>query len=121
MNIGDITNGSVSTSKNLKQRSVDQINNPDGRIVTHKDLPEEKQELQDSVDISEEARRVLAENQKRLQELEQAREALADIPRLSAERKQEIQERIDAAYYSKPEILDKIASRITRDLGDFKR
>ncbi len=121
MNIGDITNGRVSTSKNLKHHNAEHINGPDARIVTRKDLPEEKQELQDSVAISEEARRALAENQKKLQELEQAREALADIPQLSAERRQEIQERIDAAYYSKPEILDKIASHIARDLGEFKR
>lgn len=120
MNIGDITNGSIS-SKNLKNRGVEQVNNPDARIVARKNLSEEKQELQDSVAISEEARRALAENQKKLQELEQAREALADIPQLSAERKQEIQERIDAAYYSKPEILDKIASHIARDLGDFNQ
>ncbi len=119
MNIGDISNGGVSSSKHLKHRAQ-QITTPEARIVTRTDLPEEKQEPQDSVAISEEARRALAENQKRLQELERAREALDSIPRLSAERKREIQERIDSAYYSKPEILDKIATRIARDIGEIK-
>ncbi len=121
MNIGDITNGGLSTSKHLKSRNLESVNGPDTRTSPRTDLPEERQEPRDSVAISEEARRALAENQKRLHELEKAREALDEIPQLSAERKRQIQERIDAAYYSKPEILDKIASRIARDLGDFKR
>ncbi len=121
MNIGDITNGGLSTSKHLKHRTIEQVNSPEARINPRTENSDEKQQHQDSVAISEEARRALAENQKRLQELERAREALESIPQLSAERKQEIQERIDSAYYSKPEILDKIASRITRDIGEFKR
>ncbi len=121
MNIGDITNGGVSNSKHLKHPALDQLSGQEARIVTRTEQTEDKQEPQDSVAISEEARRALAENQKRLQELERAREALDSIPQLSAERKREIQERIDSAYYSKPEILDKIASRIARDIGEFRR
>ncbi len=121
MNIGDITNGSLSSSKHLKRRSIEQVNGKDARNKLRPDQQGEQKDTQDSVAISEEARRALAENQKKLQELEQAREALEAIPQLSAERKREIQERIDSAYYSKPEILDKIASRIARDIGEFKR
>ena len=121
MNIGDITNGSLSTSKHLKQRTVENINGQGARKKVRSDLQGEQKENQDSVAISEEARKALAENQKKLQELESARDALEAVPELSAERKREIQERIDAAYYSRPEILDKIASRIARDLGEFKR
>lgn len=121
MNIGDITNGSLSTSKHLKNRTVDQFNGPESRIVTRPEMPDDKSEPQDSVAISEEARRALAENQKKLQELEQAREALDSVPQLSDERRREIQEKIDAGFYSKPEILDKIASNIARDLGEFNK
>ena len=119
MNIGDITNGGVSTSKHLKHQTIKQLKHPQGNVVTRTDTPDEKQEPQDSVAISEEARRALAENQKKLLELERAREALDSIPQLSAERKKEIQERIDSAYYSKPEILDKIASHVARDIEEF--
>lgn len=121
MNIGDITNGGLSTSKHLKHRTIEQINGSDSRIAPRTDSPEDRQEPQDSVAISDEARRALAENQKKLQELERAREALEALPQMSAERKRELQERIEAAYYSKPEILDKIASRIARDIGEFRK
>ena len=94
----------------MKHRNLEQLNGQEARIVTRTDQTGDKQEPQDSVAISEEARQALAENQKKLQDLERAREALDSIPQLSAERKREIQERIDSAYYSKPEILDKIAS-----------
>ena len=120
MNIGDITNGGVS-NRHLKHPALDPLSGQDARIVTRTEQTGDKQEPQDSVAISEEARRALAENQKRIQDLERAREALDEIPQLSAERKREIQERIDSAFYSKPEIIDKIASRIARDMGDFKR
>ncbi len=120
MNIGDITNGSLSP-KHLKRRSIEQVNGQDARNKLRPDQQGEQKDNQDSVAISEEARKALAENQKKLQELERAREALEAIPQLSAERKREIQERIDSAYYTKPEILDKIASRIARDIGELKR
>jgi hypothetical protein len=117
MNIGDITNGGLPSSKRLKQRQVDQITPVDVRNNTP-ETPDARNAQLDSVAISEEARRALAEDQKRLQEFEQARQALDDVPSLSEERKQEIRERISSAYYSKPEILTQIASRITQNLGE---
>ena len=121
MNVGDISNGGVSSSKQLKHRALENVSSKKARPAVRPELQDDKQEPQDSVAISEEARRALAENQKKLLELEQARQALDEIPEMSDERKREIQERIDSAYYSKPEIIDKIASRIARDLGEFKR
>ena len=82
MNIGDITNGSLSTSKHLKSRAVEKISSKDARNKLRPDLQGEQKENQDSVAISDEARKALAENQKKLQELEQARDALEAIPQL---------------------------------------
>lgn len=117
MNIGDITNGRLPKPKNLHQRQVDQVANGDLRNSRH-EVPDGLQHPQDSVAISEEARRALAEDQKRLQEFEQARQAFDDAPPLSEERRNEIRERISSAYYTKPEILAQIASRITQNLSE---
>lgn len=117
MNIGDITNGRLPKSKNLHQRQVDQVANGDLKNSRH-EVPDGLLNPQDSVAISEEARRALAEDQKRLQEFEQARQAFDASPSLSEERINEIRERIQSAYYSRPEILAQIASRITQNLSE---
>lgn len=120
MNIGDITNGRLPKPKNLQQRQVDQVTNGDLKN-SRQEVPDGLQHPQDSVAISEEARRALAEDQKRLQEFEQARQAFDASPSLSEERINEIRERISSAYYSRPEILAQIASRITQDLGESNK
>jgi len=117
MNIGDITNSSYSTSKHLKPHRVESLRDKDSQKSPSSEKPEENQEVQDSINISEEARIAHAAEQKKLQELELARQALNNTPELSSSRKQEILDRINSGYYSKPEVLDQIASKVSEDIS----
>ena len=117
MNISDITNSGVSTAKQLKSHHAKSVNDQESRISSVPEQSEERPETQDSVAISEEARKAHAAEQKRLQELEFAREALASSNELSAQRKQEIQDRLNSGFYTSPEVLEQTAARITNELN----
>ena len=116
MNIGDITNSSYSTSKHLKPHPIESLRDKDAQKTPVADKAEDNQEVQDSINISEEARLAHAAEQKKLQEFEHARKALDETPELSASRKQEILDRINSGFYTKPEVIDEIASKISDEL-----
>lgn len=52
----------------------------------------------------------------RADELSDARKALHRVPQMSEARMAEIKDRIKRGYYSRPEVLDRIAKRLTRHL-----
>ena len=116
MNIGDITNSSYSTSKHLKPHRIESLRDKDSQKTPSNDKTEESQEIQDSINISEEARLAHAAEQKKLQEFEQARKALDESPELSQSRKQDILDKLQSGYYAKPEVIEEIASKITEEL-----
>ena len=116
MNIGDVTKGGLDPSKHLQNRTVEQTQSIDARVSPRNELQEERSEHQDSVAISEEGRKALEEDQNRLQDLGHAREALDQLPSISKDRDREIRERMKSHYYTQPEILQQIASRIGSDL-----
>ena len=118
MNIGDVSQGSLSTSKHLKQRKVNPVAGSDAHVTHRKQHGDEQGGTEDSVAISKEARQALEADQKRVEELEEARKAYDALPTLSEERIQEIRERISQSYYSQPEVIDHIATKIVRELGE---
>ena len=116
MNIGDVTNGSLSSSKHLKHKPVDAVAGVVARTTHRRDRKEGKQDLQDSIAISDEARRALEADQKQLIELKEAREALDALPELSEDRMRELKERIESGFYLQDDIIDQVAEKIA---GNF--
>ena len=116
MNIGDVTNRSYSSAKHLKPHDVKSAKEQDARSPGLPDKSEDSPEIKDSIDISDEARKALAAEQRRLQEFEDAQALLKSLPEMSPTRKQEILERLNAGYYNKPEVISQIAARISKDL-----
>ena len=117
MNIGDITNSSYSTSKHLKPNPIESLREKDSKKAPSAEKPEDNQEIQDSINISEEARLAHAAEQKKIQDVEFARQALDESPEMSQSRKQEILDRINSGFYTKPEIAEQIATKITDELS----
>ena len=66
----------------------------------------------DRVEISAEARAVIAEQAAMQEEVEQARMALRDVPPLTEERVAAILERVKSGYYDRPEVLAEISERL---------
>lgn len=117
MNVGDVSNSSYSTSKHLKPHRIEPLREKNSRSAPSSDIAEDNQEIQDSINISEEARKAHAAEQKKLQELEQAKQALENTPELNPSRKQEIMDRLASGYYSSPEVTEQIASKISDELS----
>ena len=66
----------------------------------------------DRVEISAEARSVIAEQAAMQKEIEQARMALRDVPPLTEERIAAILERVKSGYYDRPDVLEEISNRL---------
>ena len=116
MNIGDVTNSSYSSAKHLKTQNVNSLTDQEVRTNAISEKSEDNQDVKDSIDISEEARKALAAEQQRMQEFEEAQRLLNSLPEMSSTRKQELLDRLNSGHYNKPEVLSQIAARITNDL-----
>lgn len=57
-------------------------------------------------------------NPDRGEDLNEARRALQRVPEMSEARMSEIKDRIKRGYYSRSDVLDRIAKRLTRHLVD---
>jgi hypothetical protein len=69
--------------------------------------------IEDRVELSEAAR---AQSKAKGGELEQAHEALLDMPPLDPKRKEDILRRVQSGYYSQPDVLKQVAQRLSADL-----
>ena len=116
MNIGDVTNSSYSSAKHLKPQSIKSTKDQDARNSGISEKTDENPDVVDSIDISDEARKALAAEQKRIQEFEDAQELLNSLPEMSPARRQELLERLNSGYYTKPEVISQIAGRISKDI-----
>ena len=117
MKIGDLTNSNLASSKHVKPQRVTPVGGEESHNTLGKDRQGPGQHPQDSLAISEEARRALEADQKRLLELREARAAYDALPRLSQERIDEIKQRIRSGFYTQPDTLDHVARKVARDLG----
>ena len=117
MNVGDVTNSSFSTSKHLKPHPIDPLGEKNSRTPSSPEKKEDNHEVQDSINISAEAREAHAAEQQKLQELDHAKQALDAVPELSLTRKQEILDRLNSGFYTQSEVLDQITSQVSKDLG----
>lgn len=103
-----------------KSESVNQNTDksvPSPATPSHSESGEQVQPVADRVEISEEARtRAQDEEARRNRELAFAQKALLGIPPLDEEKVAELQDRIRDRYYQKPEVIQDVAEKVTRDL-----
>lgn len=100
-NVGSATDAYTSASNASAKKAETPANAPAG----------------DRVELSEAAR---AQSKAKGGELEQAREALLDMPPLDPERKDHILRRVQEGYYSQPDVIKQIAQRLHADLTGTK-
>ena len=117
MNIGDVTNSGYSSAKHLKTNRLEALTEQEVRPAVPTDKSDDNHEIQDSLNISEEARKAHAAEMERKMDLAQAREALDELPDLSPARKQELMDRLSTGYYMQPEVLGQIAARVSKAIS----
>ena len=118
MNISDV-NTTALRSEHLKHANVGQAGAAQSSPI-RPDAEAKTEAARDRVEISDKARASLADG-RRSEELTFARKALESVPELSEERLTLLKDRIASGFYSKPEVVEKIADRVASDLGGTTR
>ena len=117
MNIGDISQGSsTSGADQLTNQRVERIAKRDGNLKLEGEDGKGRHAHQDSLAISEAGRKALEASRKQAMELDMAREALQQVDTLDEARLAEIKERLENGFYTQPDMLENIASRVMTDL-----
>lgn len=78
--------------------------------------------IEDRVEISQEGKlKAQGEEANKSRDLAFARKAMLGIPPLTEDHVRELQTRIKERYYSKPEVIDKVADKLTDDLTPLNK
>ncbi|MEX2400054.1 MAG: flagellar biosynthesis anti-sigma factor FlgM [Rhodothermales bacterium] len=109
MNISDVNGSSLRTDQ-LKNAGVGR---PEPAGPGREAADEAAQTTSDRVELSDKAKTSTPSSE----ELTFARNALQNVPELSADRTAEIKDRIQTGYYSNPDTLQTIAERLGNELA----
>lgn len=117
MNIKNVNPGSNLSPDQLRPDQTDEVRQAEQASSSETSSDATARSAEDRVEISDAGRAAQANGPDiDPAELESARQAMLDIPPLSADRAEDIFKRIQAGYYSQPDAIKSIAEGIASEM-----